>query len=142
MKIEIAEPFLCYERPLRWYTFSPLLFRKCHSGKVALKIFIKFIKLSWFTKLLVWSVLGSLFLTPTHLIPLNVPMLLLFIPLTLFFPSLGRSGEAVTYGFAWLEINQSWVWVLLFAWHIVIILIFLLFCRFFFRAIKKLKNRK
>jgi len=69
-------------------------------------------------------------------------MLLLFIPLTLFFPSLGRSGEAVTYGFAWLEINQSWVWVLLFAWHIVIILIFLLFCRFFFRAIKKLKNRK
>ena len=85
---------------------------------------------------------GSLVITPTHLIPLNVPMLLLFLPLTLFFPSLGSSGEAVTYGFAWLEINQSWVWVLLFAWHIIIILMFLLFCRFCMRTIKNLKHRK
>ena len=103
-------------------------------------MFIKFKNLPWFTKLLVWSVLGSLFLTPTHLIPLNVPMLIIFIPLTLFFPSLGSSGEAVTYGFAWLEVNQSWVWVVLFLWHTCIIFTFLLIWKLLFRRKKVASN--
>ncbi len=73
-------------------------------------------------KILFWSVLWSLGLTLSHLIPFNVLALLLFIPLTLIFPQLGETGDEVTIGFAWLEIHATWVWGVIFAWHLFILI--------------------
>lgn len=56
-------------------------------------------------KALIWSSVLSLIVTLSHLIPFNIPVLLLFIPVTLVFPQLARTGAEVTYGFAWLEIH-------------------------------------
>lgn len=64
----------------------------------------------------------SLVITLSHHIPFNIPVLLLFIPLTWIFPELGQSGAAVTYGFAWLEIHALWVWLALFIWHLILVL--------------------
>ncbi|WP_338431631.1 hypothetical protein [Synechococcus elongatus] len=62
----------------------------------------------------------SLAITLGHLIPFNIPVLLLFIPIALLFPQLASSEEEVTYGFAWLEIHAWWVWAILFVWHSIL----------------------
>lgn len=68
-----------------------------------------------------WSALLSLIVTLSHLVPFNIPVLLLFIPLTFVFPQLSRTGAEVTYGFAWLEIHALWVWGVLFVWHFIVL---------------------
>lgn len=73
-------------------------------------------------KALLWSSVLGLIVTLSHHIPLNIPVLLLFLPLTIIFPQLSQTGEEVTYGFAWLEIHALWVWVVLFIWHFLICL--------------------
>ncbi|BAU11319.1 hypothetical protein LEP3755_18120 [Leptolyngbya sp. NIES-3755] len=78
------------------------------------------------TKSLLWSGIGSLIATLSHLIPFNIPVLLLFIPLTYIFPQLGQTGAEVTYGFAWLQIHASWVWIALLIWHFVVLFPFVL----------------
>ncbi|MEM9806570.1 MAG: hypothetical protein AAF959_14945 [Cyanobacteria bacterium P01_D01_bin.56] len=82
-------------------------------------------------KTLLWSTVLSIIITLSHHIPLNIPVLLLFLPLTIIFPQLSQTGEEVTYGFAWLEIHAPWVWVALFIWHFLVCLpITFLFFRF------------
>jgi hypothetical protein len=90
-------------------------------------------------KALIWSSVLSLIVTLSHLIPFNIPVLLLFIPVTLDFPQLARTGAEVTYGFAWLEIHAFWVWVVLFVWHFILVfpIVFL-----FFRIFRRLKKTK
>lgn len=74
-----------------------------------------------FIKALAWSGVLSLLVTLSHLVPFNVPVLLLFIPLTFVFPQLAETGPDVTYGFLWLEIHARWVWITLFTWHFVLL---------------------
>lgn len=77
---------------------------------------------------ILWSALWSLILTLSHLIPFNIPVLLLFVPLTFVFPALSATGPEVTYGFAWLQIHVWWVWAVIFVWHFIVLTpIFVLF---------------
>ncbi len=76
---------------------------------------------SIFTKVIIWSSISSLVVTLSHLIPFNIPVLLLFVPVTFVFPQLSQTGAEVTYGFAWLQIHAFWVWVVLFVWHFILI---------------------
>ncbi|MCU0495698.1 MAG: hypothetical protein MUD01_29290 [Chloroflexaceae bacterium] len=73
-------------------------------------------------KLVLWVGILSLIVTLSHLIPFNIPVLLLFLPLTFVFPQLAQTGAEVTYGFAWLEIHAFWVWAVLFIWHFILLL--------------------
>ncbi len=81
------------------------------------------------TKILAWTSVLSLIVTLSHLIPFNIPVLLLFIPVILVFPQLARTGAEVTYSFAWIQIHALWVWAVLFIWHFILLfpIIFLFF---------------
>ena len=80
-------------------------------------------------KTVVGSIALSVIVTLSHLIPFNIPVLLLFLPLTAVFPQLAQSGAEVTYGFAWLQIHAFWVWIVIFVWHLILLspLVYLFF---------------
>lgn len=76
-----------------------------------------------FWKLILLTLTGSLVMTLSHIIPFNIPMLLLWVPVTYVFPQLASNGPEVTYGFAWIQIHANWVWGVLFLWHFIILFI-------------------
>lgn len=66
------------------------------------------------------SLLASAVLTASHLIPFNIPALCVYLPLGMLVPELGRTGDAVEIGFAWVAVKQTWVWVVLFVYHFLL----------------------
>jgi hypothetical protein len=68
------------------------------------------------------SLVASVLFTASHLIPFNLPALLVYYPLGTLIPELGHTGDAVEIGFAWVVIKQSWVWAVLFAYHFLLFL--------------------
>ena len=55
-----------------------------------------------------YALIGSVVLTLSVHFPFNLPVMLLWVPVTLVFPQLATTGEEVTYGFAWVQIHKVW----------------------------------
>jgi hypothetical protein len=68
----------------------------------------------------VLSLAASVVFTASHLIPFNIPALLVYYLLATIIPELGHTGDAVEIGFAWVTVKQTWVWILLLLYHFFI----------------------